>query len=142
MLDSPDDAVHEQLELRGWDGQERYRWKQKSAPSDYHNIVRHTWEAIQVDSPKQFEEADSMFREFGEVLVNHIKCWFKDCVQNGGNLRREERLQKECNVSFDSFSSAIIYTYPQTANDCRHHVQHFSISSSRDVSIVISQDGI
>lgn len=54
--------------------------------------IRFTREAVQVDSAEEFEESDTMLGEFGEVLVNHVQRWFKHSVEDGGNLRGEERL--------------------------------------------------
>lgn len=53
-----------------------------------------TREAVQVDSPKQFEESNSMLWELREVLVDHSECWLKDSIENGRYLRSQQMLRK------------------------------------------------
>ena len=73
VLDSPDDTVHKELELL---------WRDR----------KESREAVQVDGTQKFEEADTVFRELGEVLVDHVKSWLEHSIQNGRYLGREERL--------------------------------------------------
>ena len=75
MLDSPDDAVDEELELRRWNAQQ-------------------SREAVEVDCPKKLEEAHTVLRILSEVLVNHAQRWLEDSVEDGGDLRSEQRLSR------------------------------------------------
>lgn len=56
---------------------------------------RLTWEAVQVDCPQQFEEADTMFWELCKVLVDHVQGRLKHSVQYRRDLGREQRLNTE-----------------------------------------------
>ena len=70
VLDSPDNAIHEQLELLLRDSEEG-------------------GEAVQVDGTEELEEADTVLGELGEVLVDHVERRFEHGVEDGGHLRRE-----------------------------------------------------
>ena len=51
-----------------------------------------TREAVQVNRTEQLKEANTVFWELGEVLVDHVQRGFEDRVQNGGHLGREQGL--------------------------------------------------
>ena len=70
VLDSPDNAIHEQLELLLRDSEEG-------------------GEAVQVDSTEKLEEADTVFGELSEVLVDHVECRLEDSIQDRRYLRRQ-----------------------------------------------------
>lgn len=74
VLDSPDDGVHEQLELR------RRQLEQRR-------------EARGIDSAHHLEETDSVFGVFRKILVDHVQCRLEYCVQDGANLGSQERLR-------------------------------------------------
>ena len=61
--------------------------------SDNTKVESRTRETIEVYCPEQLEEANTMFWELGEVLINHVQCRFEDCVKNGRNLGCQQRLQ-------------------------------------------------
>jgi hypothetical protein len=46
----------------------------------------HTGETIQVNCAKEPEEANTMLRELGKVLIDHVQGRFKDGFHNGGHL--------------------------------------------------------
>lgn len=47
-----------------------------------------TREAVEVDSSEQLEESGTMLRILSKVLINHVQCWFKYRIKNGGHVRR------------------------------------------------------
>lgn len=51
-----------------------------------------TREAVEIDDPKQFEEAGTMFWELGKVLIDHVQCWLEHCIEDSRHLRGEKRL--------------------------------------------------
>lgn len=75
MLDSPDDGIHEQLEL--WWGQ-----------------LEQCGKAGRIDGTHHFEETDSMLGVFRKVLVDHVQGGFEDGVQNRADLRRQQWLRR------------------------------------------------
>lgn len=48
-----------------------------------------TWEACQVDSAQQFEEANTVLGELRKVLVNHIERRLEHRIQSRRDLRYE-----------------------------------------------------
>lgn len=53
-----------------------------------------TWKAIQIDGPKKSKELHTMFRELGEILVDHLQGTFEDVLHYGRDLVLHESLQK------------------------------------------------
>jgi hypothetical protein len=47
---------------------------------------------VEIDGAKKGKEFDSVLREFGEVLVNHLKCALKDILHDGRYLIFHEGL--------------------------------------------------
>jgi hypothetical protein len=87
MFDSPDNAIHEQFELIGRDAQQR------CGSTVIHRRHRgaevRTRETIQIDSTQEFEEPDTMFREFGKILIDHAQRGLEDRIQDSRYLWRE-----------------------------------------------------
>jgi hypothetical protein len=60
---------------------------------DHDVVKRPTWEALQVDGTQKIEELDSVFRELGEVLVDHLEGAFKHILHDERHLILHERLE-------------------------------------------------
>lgn len=45
-----------------------------------------TREAVKIDRSQQFEEPNTMFREFREVLIDHIQCRLEDSFEDWQHL--------------------------------------------------------
>lgn len=83
MLDSPGDAVHKQLELIRWEGEQSWTAELLlTRPAKITHQLKRTGETVQVDRPKEFEETDTVFWEFGEVLVYHAQRRFEHGFQD------------------------------------------------------------
>jgi hypothetical protein len=67
---------------------------------DPQELEKHTREAVKVDGTKEGEEAHSMFRKFGEVLVNHFQCAFKHILHDNGNLVLHKSLELKVSKAF------------------------------------------
>lgn len=102
VLDGPDDAVHEKLELRRKDGQERC--DNSSGTRSIYEHARLTREAVQIDCSQQLEEADAVLWELGKVLVDHVQSRLEHGVENGGDLRGKYRLRNHKSVSIESMT--------------------------------------
>lgn len=74
VLDSPNDRVHEQLELRWWQLEQRRK-------------------ARRIDGTHHLEEANSVLGILCEILVDHVQSRLEYCVEDGADLRSQERLQ-------------------------------------------------
>jgi hypothetical protein len=57
--------------------------------------VLHTWEAVEVDSPKEGKELNTMLWEFGEVLVDHFKSAFENVLHDCWDLVLHKSLYQQ-----------------------------------------------
>ena len=60
----------------------------------YRRSYELTREAVKINRPQQLEEANTVFRELSEVLVDHVERWLKHGVQNSRHLGCQQRLQQ------------------------------------------------
>lgn len=89
MLECPDYTVHQHLKLGRRKFKESYTCFYINSQSRHKRKSAHTREASQVDSSEKFEETDTVFREFREVLIDHIERWFKNGLQYRNHLRSQ-----------------------------------------------------
>ncbi len=52
-----------------------------------------TREAVKIDGSEKGEKLNPVFREFGEVLVDHLQGAFKYTLHDGGNVVFHQRLR-------------------------------------------------
>jgi hypothetical protein len=55
----------------------------------------HTWEAVQVDSPQEVEELNTMLGELRKVLVDHIKSALEHILHDNWDLVLHKVLQRD-----------------------------------------------
>ena len=88
VLDSPDDAVHKEFELRGRDRKKCFNQCNFVSAIRYRqDHVNHTGEAVEVNRAQELEEPYSVFGILREVLINHVQSRLKDSFKNWQNLR-------------------------------------------------------
>ena len=95
-----------------------------------------TREAVEVDRSQQFEEASTMFRELGKVLVDHVERRLKHGIEDSRDLGRKQWLVGSSSIAVPEDASRL--THPKTADDGCHYVEHLRIASCWNVAIVIS----
>lgn len=105
--------------------------------------VRRTLETSQVDRPQKLEEANSVLRIFGKVLVDHAESRLEHGIKDRSDLRGEDRLKSITSVSLALFpdlkKSA---TYAKFGDNGSSDVQNLSVPCRRHVPVVVAQNSI
>jgi len=90
MLECPRAGIDDELELVVVELQQGYNYISNRARVSATEV--HTWEAVQVNGPQQVKELDSVFGEFGKVLVDHVEGALEHILHDGRDLVLHERL--------------------------------------------------
>ena len=79
-------------------------------------------EAILINRLEELKKSNTMLREIFKVLGNHLKSHFKNSVHDSGDV--------------------VNYIVPKLFDYSRKEFQHFGISRSRNVALIVTKDRV